>query len=413
MLNSNVNIFRNAGDILRPFTMINKPVYRDLFFARAYYFAFMGGWGFILPFLNLFYVSLGLSGTQIGTITSTSSIVGLLFAPLIVSEIKKRSRARGILQASIFLGALAYLLLGQQTLYLAILPIVFLQSLAVSGVMPVSDSMAVSVSKSTGSGYGSVRVFASLGWIVTVLVSGWLIERFGFMAAFIGVSIMWTAGAGIAFFIQPSYFVAKLNLQLPKTNLLTTFKRVASDRTLLGFAVALIFIGFMNSGVLQFENVFLAELGASKRLISVAGILSAVVELPFMLYADRYVRRYGADRVLLVAIIMSLLQRITVLIFPSIVTIMIVRFIGGIAFSLYTVSFIGLISSRTDESETGTVLALYTVTLTSLVNILAAPVSGAIFDVVGARWLYALSASGYTLGAICIWLTRPNSDPAT
>ncbi|HKJ39946.1 MAG TPA: MFS transporter, partial [Anaerolineales bacterium] len=130
--------------------MLSKISNRDLFFARGYYFAFMGGWGFILPFLNLFYVSLGLSGTQIGTITSTSSIVGLLFAPLIVSEIKKRSRARSILQVSIFLGAMAYLLLGQQTLYASILVIVFIQSLVVSAVMPVSDSMAVSVSKSTG-----------------------------------------------------------------------------------------------------------------------------------------------------------------------------------------------------------------------------------------------------------------------
>lgn len=389
--------------------MLNKSIYRDLFFARAYYFAFMGGWGFILPFLNLFYISLGLNGTQIGTITSTSSIVGLLFAPLIVSEIKKRSKARSILQVAIFLGGAAYLLLGHQTLYASILVIVFIQSLVVSGVMPVSDSMAVSVSQSTGSGYGSIRVFASMGWIITVLTSGWLIERFGFIAGFIGVSIMWMTGAGLAFFIQPGYFVAKLNLQIPKTNLATTFKRVASDRTLLGFAIALIFIGFTNSGVLQFENVFLAELGASKQLISVAGILSAVVELPFMIYADRYVRRYGASRIVLIAIGMTVLQRLAVLIFPAISTIMIVRFIGGIAFSLYTVSFIGLISSRTDESETGTVLALYTVTLASLVNILAAPIAGTIFDSIGARWLYALSASGYAIGAICVWITRPRN----
>lgn len=393
--------------------MLSKISNRDLFFARAYYFAFMGGWGFILPFLNLFYVSLGLSGTQIGTITSTSSIVGLLFAPLIVSEIKKRSKARNILQIAIFLGGVAYLLLGQQTLYASILVIVFIQSLVVSGVMPVSDSMAVSVSQSTGSGYGSIRVFASMGWIVTVLTSGWLIERFGFTASFSGVSIMWIVGAGLAFFIQPGYFVAKLNLQIPKTSLATTFKRVASDRTLLGFAIALIFIGFTNSGVLQFENVFLAELGASKRLISVAGILSAVVELPFMVYADRYVRRYGASRILLIAIVITTLQRLAVLIFPTITTIMIVRFIGGIAFSLYTVSFIGLISSRTDESETGTVLALYTVTLASLVNILAAPIAGTIFDAIGARWLYALSAGGYAIGAVFVRLTRPTNEQTT
>lgn len=218
---------------------------------------------------------------------------------------------------------------------------------------------------------------------------------------------MWILGALMIFFIQPRFFITKQNSQLPKPGLSSTAKRVVSDRTLLGFAIALIFIGFMNSGVLQFENVFLAELGASKQLISVAGILSAVVELPFMLYADRFVKRYGPSRILLIALLVTALQRSTVLLFPAIATIMIVRFIGGVAFSLYTVSYIGLISSRTDDSETGTVLALYTVTLASLVNILAAPVSGAIFDVIGARWLYALAASGYAIGAFTIWLTRP------
>ena len=401
----------NADDILRLFnTMLSKLPNRDLFFARAYYFSFMGGWGFILPFINLFYVSLGLSGTKIGTITSTSSIVGLAFAPIIVSEIKRRPQARGILQVALLLGALGYFLLGQQTAYISILVIVFFQALVGSSVMPISDSMAVSVSKDSGSGYGSIRAFASIGWIITVLASGWLIERFGFIAGFIGVSFMWMAGAGIAFFIQPRYFVTQPNAQSLKSNIWTTIQRVSRDRTLVGFAVALIFIGFMNSGVLQFENVFLAELGASKKLISIAGILSAVVELPFMIYADRFVRKYGPSRILLIALIMTMLQRSAVFLIPSIATIMIVRFIGGVAFSFYTVSYIGLISSRTDKHETGTVLALYTVTLASFVTILAAPISGTIFDAIGARWLYALSAVGYAVGALSVWLTRPQKN---
>ncbi len=221
---------------------------------------------------------------------------------------------------------------------------------------------------------------------------------------------MWMAGAGIAFFIQPRYFVTQPNAQSLKSNIWTTIQRVSRDRTLVGFAVALIFIGFMNSGVLQFENVFLAELGASKKLISIAGILSAVVELPFMIYADRFVRKYGPSRILLVALIMTMLQRSAVFLIPSIATIMIVRFIGGVAFSFYTVSYIGLISSRTDQHETGTVLALYTVTLASFVTILAAPISGTIFDAIGARWLYALSAVGYAVGALSVWLTRPQKN---
>ncbi len=387
--------------------MFSKQLNRDLIFARAYYFAFLGGWGFILPFINLFYVSLGLTGTQIGTIGSISAIVGLLLSPIVVNEVKKRPQARGILQASLMLGAMGYFLLGQQTVFAAILVIVFLQSLVGAGITPASDAMAVHVSEEAGTGYGSVRVWASVGWILTVPASGWLIERFGFEAGFLGVSLMWLTGALLTLPIQSRYFVSQRLAGQPISNLRTAFHQIARDRTLLGYAIALVCMGFLNNGVLQFENVFLSELGASKLLIAFAGILSALVELPFMVYADRYVRRVGAHRVMLFAITLLFFQRAAVLLFPTIATIMIVRFIGGVSFSFMTIASVFLISSRTDPGETGTVLAIYTVTLAGLVSVLAAPVSGTIFDVFGARWLYAFSVVGYAIGFLSMWVTRP------
>src|SRR5688500_12337023 len=60
----------------------NKPVFNDLFFTRAYYFCFMGGWGFVLPFINLFYISIGFSGKQIGVISSVSAVIGMIVSPL-------------------------------------------------------------------------------------------------------------------------------------------------------------------------------------------------------------------------------------------------------------------------------------------------------------------------------------------
>lgn len=386
---------------------------RDIFFARAYYFAFMGGWGFVLPFVNLFYVSLGLSGAQIGTISSISAIVGLVVSPVIVTEVKKLPQARSILQVSLLLGAVGYFLLGQQSLFTSILVIIFFHTIITAGIMPTSDAMAVSVLQEAGSGYGSVRVWASVGWILTVLTSGWLIERLGFAAAFGGVGMMWLIGAALVLFIRPRYFVARKDIEISKPSLKTAFNHIRRDRTLLGFAIAIIFIGFLNNGVLQFENVFLAELGASKQLISVAGILSAIVELPFMIVADRFVRRSGAHRVMLLALVMILFQRAAVFLFPYIATIMIVRFVGGISFSMYTISYMGLISSRTRAAETGTVLALYTVTLSGLVSMLAAPASGLIFDAIGARWLYAMAMTGYGIGAAILWFARPADSLAS
>src|SRR5512133_123145 len=157
--------------------MLLKLTQKDLFFARAYYFAFMGGWGFILPFINLFYVGIGLRGTQIGTIASLSAIVGLVVSPVVVTEIKKLPQARMILQLCLVLGALGYFLLGHQTLFAAILIIIFFHTVITSAIMPTSDAMAVSVAQDAGTGYGSIRLWASVGWIASALSAGWLIER--------------------------------------------------------------------------------------------------------------------------------------------------------------------------------------------------------------------------------------------
>jgi PPP family 3-phenylpropionic acid transporter len=384
---------------------------RNLFFARVYYFTFMGGWGFVLPFMNLFFVSLGLSGQQIGLIASVSALVGMIASPLWVSEVKKHPQAQRILQGAILLGASGFFLIGNQKEFPFILLLVFLHSLAASGIMPLSDSMAVTVAQEAETGYGSVRVWASLGWIASVLTSGWLLEQFGYLAAFIGVTVMWAFAAVMVTFIQPHHFTSKRTPALPQTNLRLALRRVLHNRPLLGLALALVIIGFLNSGVLQFENVFLEELGASKRLISVGGILSALVELPFMIYADRIVRRVGSHRLILAALSVTLLQRLIVFLLPSIPTILIIRFVGGVAFSFYTIAFVNLISTQTDSSETGTVLALYTVTIGGLVNMIAAPVAGTIFDAIGAHWLYLLSAGGYLIGILSLGLTKPDTTP--
>jgi MFS transporter, PPP family, 3-phenylpropionic acid transporter len=319
--------FGLRGDILTRINLMAtfEPTFlarRDLLLARAYYFAYLGGWGFILPFINLFYVDMGLNGKQIGTLSAASALVGLVLAPVLVSEVKKRPRPERYLQWALALGAIAYLLIGMQTSFWPILLIVFVQAMVMAGLVPVSDTMAVSVAGSSGVGYGSVRVWSSVGWIVSVLAAGRLIERLGFAAGFGGVAFGFLAACIVVFFIRPRHFSGEqVNQEAaqpaqPKSSLKETIRRVWSDPILLAFAVALVFIGFLNNGVLQFENVYLAELGASKTLISVAGILSAVVELPFMLWADKIMRRVSAPRLMLLAFAIFIIQRLLVLLFP-------------------------------------------------------------------------------------------------
>jgi MFS family permease len=91
---------------------------------------------------------------------------------------------------------------------------------------------------------------------------------------------------------------------------------------------------------------------------------------------------------------------------PAILTILVQRAFSGVAFSFYTVALVRFIGQQTGPQETRTVLALYTVTLVSLIGIVAPPFAGAAYDRFGARWLYPIAVMGYLLGWLILLQTR-------
>jgi superfamily I DNA/RNA helicase len=62
--------------------MPRPPGRRDLWLTRGFYLFWFAGLGFIAPFLTLYYLSIGLTGTEIGLIGTLSGLVTLLAAPL-------------------------------------------------------------------------------------------------------------------------------------------------------------------------------------------------------------------------------------------------------------------------------------------------------------------------------------------
>jgi PPP family 3-phenylpropionic acid transporter len=187
---------------------------------------------------------------------------------------------------------------------------------------------------------------------------------------------------------------------------------------LLGLALAMFLTILGNIGVLQFENIYLDQLGAPEALIGVASMVSSVVEVPGMLLADRLVRRHQAGPILLLGMLIFAAARAAIFIFPSVLTVMISKGVAGLAFSFFTIAMIKYVSQRTQGSETATALALLSVTLPSLLNIAGTPLVGYVFDLAGARWLYAFAAAGYLLGSLVLHLSqrarapKPWLDPA-
>jgi PPP family 3-phenylpropionic acid transporter len=170
-----------------------------------------------------------------------------------------------------------------------------------------------------------------------------------------------------------------------------------------GLALVLIITGVANLGIAQFENIYLSQLGARESLIGVASMVSSVVEILGMLWADRLVRRWSPAPILLIGLVMYFFLRSLLFLFPSVFLIIATRAAGGIGFSFNTVAIIKYISQHTASNHTATALAIFTVTLPSIINITCTPLVGHLFDLLGAHWLYLIALVGYALGALVLW----------
>jgi MFS transporter, PPP family, 3-phenylpropionic acid transporter len=387
---------------------------RNLSILRFYYLTIGVGGGFLLPFLSLFYQQQGLSGTQIGLLSTFAGTAALIAAPIWGRLSDAAVRPRRLLQFELFASGCLMLVLSQQASFGTIALIVVLDGLLNAGSSPNSDALALVVLSKVRSGFGSVRLFASLGWAVTASLSGWLSERFGLIVAFVGYAAGYITGSGSVSRIRllPRTVSAALHQQ-PKRSLRQSIRLVLSDPRLRKLAQALGIFLFMMYGLRSFEGLYLKQLGASKVIVGLMSTIGATIELPGMLCADRLVRRYGAVRLLRYSFLLEMVRLTGVLLVPTVPTLVMARVAGGFSFSWYVIGVLTFISEETSENQVTVMLALFNVTLVSLIRVIAAPISGFIFDQVGGYWQYAMGA----IGALAAWLimrtiTTANSTTA-
>jgi PPP family 3-phenylpropionic acid transporter len=371
---------------------------------RIYFFLWFAGSAFLSPYLPIFYQSRGLSGFQIGLLSSIGFAVGILAAPQWGRWTDRMSAPQRLLQVAILVSIASYLVLSRQTLFLPIVGIVIVNSLFSSAQEPIAAALAMRATRGTGSGFGSVRVWGSLGWSMFVLVAGLWIQNTTLQAAFYGFAISMIAGWFSLFLFRPgSPPRPPAPASRPESSVAVNSSRYRPIPALLA-AVILLWIAV--AGVRQFETLYFKQLGAGAELIGFTAMLSALVELPSMFASDWLTHRFGAHRVLITGMFLDGLIRSTVLLWPSIPVLIAVRTVIGISFSMTTVGIVAYVQEFTPHDQQIRAVALYTVVVRNIVYLFSNPINGAIFDALGGYWLYAIALVGNFLGGTILLLAR-------
>src|SRR5215213_8139641 len=272
------------------------PIKRNLKPARRgsiYYLAFWAAIGIYMPFTNVYFVNLGLSGREIGLLAALPPLFTLTVAPALAGLADRRGWRVRILALSLAGLGIALILLSFPRVFLALAPLMALMALVRSPIGPVADSLVARMAARHRLNFGGMRLWGSLGFALVAIASGALWQRVGYSWMFVLAGLAFLPVALCALLLEEGPVIERAARR--------PLREVARDRGLLVLMAAACVVGAAFGMDVAFQGIYVTYLGGGGLLIGLLFGVSAFSELPSMRYANDIARRLGGPRTLLLS----------------------------------------------------------------------------------------------------------------
>jgi PPP family 3-phenylpropionic acid transporter len=271
--------------------MPNSQSRRGFVIVWLLYFFEFGAIGLFFPFLNIFYLQNGLSGTEIGLVGTAGAVLGVLGASTWGYLGDRLGRPRLLL----CIGSVA------ASLVLQVIPLVHglwgylaltcLSGLIGAGIAPLVDSLTLGLLGNNSEEYGRYRLGGTIGYILATAFAGMLYQRIGLQWIFLFYGVVMVGFAITALFLPPT----PLRLEAREKK---GIGKMIRQPVWLVFVASVFLVWIAASGIISFMGIAIKSLGGDDGLVGLAAAAGALAEIPFMLFSGRWMRRFGAHAML-------------------------------------------------------------------------------------------------------------------
>jgi PPP family 3-phenylpropionic acid transporter len=263
--------------------------------SKSYYFIFFAAASALLPFLALYYEQLGLSGRQIGLLTSIPFWMTMLSASLWGGLADATQQHKRLLSLAIIGAAAIAVLISLVNSFFLLIPIIAAWALFSGPIMPLMDNTSLKILGDQAHHYGKIRLWGALGWGLCAPVMGELVERLGLAWIFYGYALLML----VSWLVAGQLPVASASIGGGFGQGLQALLR---DRRWVLFLL-LIFAGSLGEATtFSFWFLYLKELGVTSFLMGFSLTVAMLSELVIFFLSDRLLRRFGPRTLLLLAI---------------------------------------------------------------------------------------------------------------
>lgn len=369
----------------------------QLFNAKGLYFLYFMALGAFLPFINLYYERIGLSGVQIGTLAALPVIISATVTFLWGTIADALRLHRTILRAAFLLSPIFVFMLSRAEKFTDLIPWVVAYAIVTSPIIPLLDSNALEVVKERQHSYGQMRLWGSIGWAISTWAVGILIGTYNIRWLFYSYIVL----IGATFLISLLQSNEK-RIQKPS---LAGGLRELFHRDFIVFLLSIFFVTTASSGVNSFFSLYLDQIGAGEGMIGLSWSLAALSEIPVMIFSAMILQRIGSEGLIRFAFIGYVVRWLLFSVIDIPGWALVVQMLNGPCFAAYLVGAVTFVSERTPEGLSATALAIFNTVAYGIASMIGSLVGGYLYDTAGMTSLLRIFSVIGLLGLIVFQMT--------
>ncbi|MGB8251614.1 MAG: MFS transporter [Anaerolineaceae bacterium] len=354
--------------------------------AKAIYFINYAGFAIFMPFINVYYRDIGLSGLEIGLINSLSPLVGMLGGSIWGLLNDRFGKTRILLGTAILGSIITSWGIASVKSFSLLLPVAALFSLFYSTLIPIIDSNTLLLLGNQRERYGSIRLWGSVGYVLTSLIGGELLNLLGLNRLFPIFTLFM-----VIFLITIFWYPTGSRIPDSSTRLIGALRFMLRQPHWVVFTFSVLFLWVAASGMYNFLGVYMKDLGADEGLIGLTMAISGASEIPILFYGSRLLKRFAPRKMIAAAMLAYLMRMVLYGIMPSASWAPYISLLNSLSFGLFWIGSIAYINDLAPDevksTSQGLLLAVF-----NLASLISTTFSGWLYDFAGPSNLFLILA---------------------
>lgn len=359
-----------------------------------FYFAFVGAFS---PYFGLYLQSISFSAWDVGLLMSQMQLMRLV-GPYVWGWLADRGHGRvGIVRLAggiSFLGFLAFFWLERlEPMLVAMAILAFFWSAA----LPLVETLTFDHLRGQPGRYGSIRLWGSVGFIITVLGTGALLDWVP------EVGVLWVCTLILGGILLFSLLVPEAPPR-PHAGVQEPVGSILAQPRVRALLAACFAMSAAHGAYYIFYSIHLAAHGYSKSEVGLLWSLGVLAEILIFLLMPRLTRWLGLRQILLISFAAAVLRFLMMgWGVGSLALLLLGQLLHALTFGSYHAAAIAAVNHWFPGRSQARGQALYSSMSFGAGGLLGGLISGWIWDGVGAGWVYTLSALFALLGWWLVW----------